>query len=60
MAKSTVDIIVISYNQESLIKETLDSIVNQSYDNINQIIVTDDGSTDKTPNIINEYAINIH
>lgn len=56
MDKSTVDIIVISYNQESLIKETLDSIVNQSYDNINQIIVTDDGSVDKTPNIINEYA----
>ena len=56
MDKPTVDIIVISYNQESLIKETLDSILNQSYDNINQIIVADDGSTDRTPSIINEYA----
>jgi glycosyltransferase involved in cell wall biosynthesis len=56
MDKSTVDIIVITYNQESLIEETLDSILNQTYDNINQIIVTDDGSIDRTPNMINEYA----
>jgi glycosyltransferase involved in cell wall biosynthesis len=56
MDKSTVDIIVITYNQESLIEETLDSILNQTYDNINQIIVTDDGSIDRTPDIINEYA----
>ncbi len=56
MDKSTVDIIVITYNQESLIEETLDSILNQTYDNINQIIVTDDGSIDRTPNIIKEYA----
>ena len=58
MNKSTVDIIVITYNQESLIEETLDSILNQTYDNINQIIVADDGFVDRTPFIINEYAKN--
>jgi len=57
MDKSTVDIIVITYNQESLIEETLDSILNQTYDNINQIIVTDDGSIDRTPNIISMNSI---
>ena len=34
MNKPSVDIAVIAYNQEYLIKETLDSILNQSYDNI--------------------------
>ena len=56
MNKPSVDIIVITYNQESLIKETIDSISNQSYDNIKQIIITDDGSTDRTPQIIKEYT----
>jgi len=56
MNKPSVDIAVIAYNQELLIKETLDSIVNQSYEKINHIIVTDDGSTDGTPKIIGEYS----
>lgn len=57
MNKPSVDISVITYNQEDLINETLDSIINQSYKNIKRIIVCDDGSTDNTPNIIKEYAL---
>ncbi len=41
-----------------MIKDTLDSVLNQSYDNISKIVVADDGSTDETPDIIREYASN--
>jgi len=57
MNKPSVDISVVTYNQEDLIEETLDSIINQSYENIKRIIVCDDGSKDYTPNIIEEYAL---
>ena len=56
MDKTSVDIAIIAYNQETLIKETIESVINQSYDNINKIIVSDDGSTDMTPKIIKELA----
>lgn len=51
-----VDVAIIAYNQENLIQETLDSAINQSYKNIGQIIVADDGSTDNTAKIIKDYA----
>lgn len=56
MAKSSVNIGVITYNQENFIKETLDSVINQTYD-VSKVIVVDDGSTDNTPKIIMEYAL---
>jgi len=31
MNRPSVDVTVVTYNQEDLIKETLDSIINQSY-----------------------------
>lgn len=46
-----VSILVISYNQEDLIRETVESCLAQSYDNL-QIVVSDDGSTDSTPEIL--------
>ena len=57
MSKSSVNVLIVTYNQETLIKDTLDSILNQSYDNISKIVVADDGSTDETPNIIKQYAL---
>lgn len=50
-----VSIIIPNYNRESLIGETLDSILAQSYDHWECIIV-DDGSTDKSQFVIEEYA----
>lgn len=50
------DVAIISYNQEKFIAETLDSALNQTYENINQIIIADDGSDDLTPDIIKQYA----
>lgn len=47
---------VITYNQELFIEETLKSIVNQELDIPWEIIIGDDSSTDRTPDIIEKYA----
>lgn len=41
------------YNADGVVKETIDSILTQSFDNF-EIIITDDNSTDKTQEIIEE------
>ncbi len=46
-----VSVVVPTYNQEAYIAETLQSILNQTYTNL-EIIVSDDGSTDRTQEII--------
>ena len=53
--KGLVSVSVITYNQEEFIEETLESILNQSYNNI-EIIVSDDCSTDRTVQILKNYA----
>lgn len=57
MADKLVSIIVPLYNKENSIKSTLKSIVNQSYKNI-EIIIVNDGSTDKSKNVINSIKDN--
>ena len=49
--KPLVSIIVSCYNHEKFIEECILSIINQSYDNI-ELIVIDDGSTDGSANIL--------
>ena len=48
-----VSIIIISYNQEKFIADTIISAVTQDYDNL-EVVVCDDGSSDKTQHIIND------
>jgi len=50
-----VSVITPSYNQGKFIRETIDSILNQDYPNLEHIVV-DGGSTDQTVSILQEYA----
>jgi len=50
----SVSIIVPMYNAERYIKEAISSLVNQTYKNI-EIIVVDDGSTDNSSKIVKEF-----
>lgn len=49
-----VDVLVISYNQEKIIHETIESVLNQTYHNT-KLIIADDCSTDSTRDIIDGY-----
>lgn len=47
MNSEIISIIVVTYNSENTVLKTLDSIMNQTYSNI-EIVITDDCSTDDT------------
>jgi glycosyltransferase involved in cell wall biosynthesis len=53
-----VTIITVVYNNDTYIAETINSVLSQSYDSIEYIII-DGGSTDKTLEIIRQYEANI-
>lgn len=54
MTKGLVSIIVAAYNAEGLLPRCLDSLLSQTYRNI-EIIVINDASTDKTQEVIDAY-----
>lgn len=49
-----IDVLMATYNGEKYLREQIDSILNQTYSNIN-LIISDDCSTDKTQEILKEY-----
>ena len=49
-----IDILLATYNGEKYLKEQIDSILNQTYKDIN-LIISDDCSTDNTKIILEEY-----
>jgi glycosyltransferase involved in cell wall biosynthesis len=55
MKPPKVSIIIPSYNKGKYIKETLQSIVDQNYSNL-EVIVQDGGSTDGSVNVIKSYS----
>lgn len=52
--QETIDVLLATYNGEKYIKEQIDSILNQTYENI-RLIISDDCSKDKTQEILKEY-----
>ena len=49
-----VSVMVITYNQEKFVRETIESVISQDYPNL-EYVIADDGSTDSTQEIIKEY-----
>lgn len=54
MKTEKVSIVLPTYNGAKYIRQSIDSCLNQTYKNI-ELIIVDDGSTDRTPRIIKSY-----
>ena len=53
--KPLVSVVMCTYNGERFLKEQMDSILSQTYQNI-EIIISDDASTDNTKDVLGEYS----
>lgn len=54
MIKKLVSVILPTFNRSHVLKRSIESVLRQSYDNF-ELIVVDDGSTDTTEEIVNSY-----
>ena len=57
VCSALVSIIVPAYNEETTIGKCLESILNQGYKGEMEIIVVNDGSTDRTAEIVSNYPV---
>ena len=55
MFNPKVSVIIMSYNQDEYIDSAIKSVINQTYKNL-EIIISDNGSTDKSKEIIENHA----
>lgn len=55
MTEPLVSVVIPIYNVETKLRRCIDSIINQSYSNL-EIILVDDGSPDACPQICDDYA----
>ena len=56
MQDKTVGVVIPIYNVEHYLEECLESVINQTYANL-EIILVNDGSTDNSLNIAKKYAL---
>lgn len=57
LEKIKISVIVTSYNYEQFIRTTIESVINQTYENW-ELIIVDDGSEDNSVEIIEKYCEN--
>ena len=55
MSSDLVSVVIPVYNSERYLEECLDSVISQTYQNV-EIIVVDDGSTDSSLEILKKYS----
>lgn len=58
MTQPLITVIIPAYNCEDFIRHAIESVLNQTYRNI-ELIVVDDGSTDRTPQVVSRYGDNV-
>jgi biofilm PGA synthesis N-glycosyltransferase PgaC len=51
-----VAVVIAAYNEERVIRTTLEALRRTRYRNLVQILVVDDGSTDRTADVVREIA----
>ena len=54
MQEELISIIIPTYNRSYFLEEAIKSVLNQTYQNF-ELIVVNDGSTDDTPNIVKYF-----
>lgn len=52
---SSVTVVIPTYNRADLLPRAIDSVLSQSFEDF-ELIIVDDGSTDNTPEVVNTYS----
>ena len=58
MSEPLVSVIIPAYNRAHTVRETVDSVLGQTYGKL-EVIVVDDGSKDNTQEVLREYGARI-